>query len=240
MKMKAPSSLVPEVNFWCPGCGHGIATRLLAEAADELGMTEKVILALDVACGYNLCFTTKFDNICGAHGRTMPTAAGIKRVRPDNLVIAYLGDGAAYSIGMESTIHCAIRNENILAVVINNTCFGMTGGQMSVTTLEGEKTTSTPAGRDPRRDGSVFDVVKTLHHMPIAYLARGSVENPREIRNTKKMLKKAMEKQQNGEGFCLVEILSSCSTNWNLSPVDAMKKVGEVLRPVFEVGEFIG
>lgn len=149
------------------------------------------------------------------------------------------GDGSAYSIGMESTIHAALRNENILALVVNNCVFGMTGGQMSPATLIGQKTTSSPAGRDLAYNGAPFDVTKALKDFDIAYLARGSVDSPGEVMKVKQYIRKALEKQQRGEGFCLVEVLSPCPTNWGLSPVDSLTFMREKQKAFFQVGEFV-
>lgn len=240
MSLKAPDTICTEkTSGWCPGCGHGIVTRIMAEALDELGLTENTVIVKDVACGAMLDRWTTFNNMVAAHGRPMVTAAGLKRVRPDQTVISHSGDGSAYSIGIESTIHCALRNENILAIVVNNSVFGMTGGQMSPATLPGQKTTSSPRGRDPEKNGNPIDIVKLLEKLDIAYLARGSVDSPREIIKTQKMLKKALEKQQRNAGFCLVEILSPCPTNWGRSPADSMKFIREAQELYFPLGEFI-
>lgn len=240
MKFKAPKTLCTDkVSGWCPGCGHGIIIRLLAEALEELGVEEDAIIVKDVACGAMFDRWTEFNNLVAAHGRPMITAAGVKRARPDQIVISHSGDGSAYSIGIESTIHCALRNENILAVVVNNSVFGMTGGQMSPETLPGQKTTSSPHGRDIEKNGAPFDVVKTLREYDIAFLARGSVDSPAQVIKTGKMLKKAIGKQQRGEGFCLVEILSPCPTNWGRSPADSIKFVREVQQSYFKLGEFV-
>lgn len=240
MKCIVPNGVNTEAHIgWCPGCGHGIVCRLVAEAAQELGIDEKIIMVEDVACGEFAQMVLKYNSVGAAHGRPIITAAGVKRVRPDAVVIAHPGDGSAYSIGMESTIHCALRNENILALVVNNSVFGMTGGQMSPETLPGMKTTSSPAGRDPEKNGNPFDVTKTLAQFDIAYLARGAVDSPANVIKTGKMIKKALQKQLNGEGFCLVEVLSPCPTNWNKTPVDALKFMKEQQEKYFELGEFV-
>ncbi len=240
MKCKVPRGIDTKAHIgWCPGCGHGIIARLVAEAAEQLGIEDKIIMVEDVACGEFAQTVMHFNNIGAAHGRPIITAAGTKRARPDAIVIAHPGDGSAYSIGMESTIHCAMRNENILALVVNNSVFGMTGGQMSPTTLPGMKTTSSPKGRDLDRNGRPFDAMKVLSQMDIAYLARGSVDSPAQVIKTGKMIKKALEKQMNGEGFCLVEVLSPCPTNWNKTPADALKFMKEQQEAYFQLGEFV-
>jgi 2-oxoglutarate ferredoxin oxidoreductase subunit beta len=239
MKFRIPEAILDTNTGWCSGCGHGTVVRLLAEVADDLGLSQNIIVVMDVACGAFIESTVTYNYIGAAHGRPMITAAGVKRVRKKDIVVAHAGDGSAYAIGMESTIHTALRNENILAIVINNCVFGMTGGQMSPTSLIGQKTTSSPLGRLPETSGQPFDVVKTLQNFDIAYLARGSVHKPSEVNRLKRMIKKAIEKQMCGEGFCLVEVLSPCPTNWGISTLDSIKKIEDEIIPVFDLGEFI-
>ena len=238
MNFKVPET-IERSGAWCPGCGHGIVLRLMAEAIRDLGIQEDVILVKDVACGGMAVNAASFNLIGAAHGRTIVTAAGAKRARPDQTVIAHVGDGSAYSIGIESTIHCALRNENILALVVNNSVFGMTGGQMSPTTLPGQKTTSSPYGRDIVRNGRPFDVVKTLRDYDIPYLARGTLTSVGEVVKTGRMIRKALEKQRAGLGFCLVEVLSPCPTNWHMTPRKALAFMREQQERYYEVGEFI-
>ena len=238
MKLQIPKTITSVESGWGPGCG--IVARILTEVAEEMGVSDKVIMVRDVACGAMISNVVTFDNVGGAHGRPIITACGVKRVRKDALVIAHPGDGSAYSIGMESTIHAALRNENILALVVNNCVFGMTGGQMSPATLIGQKTTSSPVGRDLAYNGAPFDVTKALKDFDIAYLARGSVDSPGEVMKVKQYIRKALEKQQRGEGFCLVEVLSPCPTNWGLSPVDSLTFMREKQKAFFQVGEFVG
>lgn len=240
MKLSVPNGINMDAHVgWCPGCGHGIVVRLVAEAARDLGIEENIIMVEDVACGEFAQNVLKFNTIGAAHGRPIITAAGAKRTRPDAIVIAHPGDGSAYSIGMESTIHCALRNENILALVVNNSVFGMTGGQMSPTSLPNMKTTSSPKGRDVEKNGHPFDVTKTLSSFDIAYLARGSVDSPAQVIKTGKMIKKALQKQMNGKGFCLVEVLSPCPTNWNKQPADALEFMKEQQEAFYPLGEFV-
>ena len=239
MKCSVPNGVNTSAHIgWCPGCGHGIIARLVAEAAQALGIEDRIIMVEDVACGDFALNVLHFNSIGAAHGRPIITAAGAKRVRPDAIVIAHPGDGSAYSIGMESTIHCALRNENILALVVNNSVFGMTGGQMSPTSLPNMKTTSSPHGRDVTKNGNIFDAMKVLSQLDIAYLARGSVESPAQVIKTGKMIQKALEKQMNNEGFCLVEVLSPCPTNWNLTPQEALEFMKEQEK-YFQLGEFV-
>ena len=224
---------------WCPGCGHGIVCRIIAEAAEELGVDDRILTTDDVACGQFGQFATLFNTVMSAHGRTIVLAAGLKHARPDALVIARPGDGSAYSIGMESTVYSALRNDNILAIIINNSVFGMTGGQMSPTSLPGMKTATSPFGRDESKNGSMVDITKILGQTDMAYLARGAVNTPANIEKTKKMIKKALKKQMNGEGFCLIEILSMCPTNWKLSEVDACEFITNTQSKYLPLGEYI-
>ena len=224
---------------WCPGCGHGIICRVITEAVQELGVSNKVLTVDDVACGQFGQFAMKYNTVMGAHGRTIVTAAGLKHARPDCLVIARPGDGSAYSIGIESTLYSAIRNDNILAIVINNSVFGMTGGQMSPATLPGMKTATSPFGRDEKKNGSMLDITKILSQTDMAYLARGAVNTPANTEKTKKMIKKALQKQMNGEGFCLIDVLSMCPTNWKMSEIDACDFVKNTQSKYLPLGEFI-
>lgn len=224
---------------WCPGCGHGIVCRVITEAVQELGVSNKVLTVDDVACGQFGQFAMKYNTVMGAHGRTIATAAGLKHARPDCLIIARPGDGSAYSIGIESTLYSAIRNDNILAIVINNSVFGMTGGQMSPATLPGMKTATSPFGRDEKKNGSMLDITKILSQTDMAYLARGAVNTPANTEKTKKMIKKALQKQMNGEGFCLIDVLSMCPTNWKLSEIDACDFIKNTQSKYLPLGEFI-
>ncbi len=224
---------------WCPGCGHGIVCRVITEAVEELGLSDRILTVDDVACGQFGQFAMKYNTIMSAHGRTVVTAAGLKHARPDALVIARPGDGSAYSIGIESTIYSAVRNENILTIVINNSVFGMTGGQMSPATLPGMKTATSPYGRDESKDGHMVDITKLLGQMDIAYLARCAVNTPANTDKTKKAIKKALQKQMNGEGFCLIDVLSMCPTNWKTSEIQACEFVKETQSKYLPLGEFI-
>lgn len=239
MSLKAPEKLLTGHVGFCPGCGHGIIGRLAFETMEELGKGEDIIAVVDVACCSLFEFGSDYDYIGSAHGRTIATAAGIKRVRKEQAVMAYLGDGAAYSIGIAHTFWAAMRNENITVIIVNNGVFGMTGGQMAPTTLPGQKTTSSPLGKDARTAGTPLHVEHLLTGLDIAYLARGSVDSPANIMKTKRYMKKAFEKQFNNEGFSLVEVLSPCPTNWNLTPMQSLKRMQESVMAQFLVGEFV-
>lgn len=240
MEFRVPNDIdMTQQAAWCPGCGHGIICRVIAEAAEELGVSNKIVTVDDVACGQFAQYALKYNSIMGAHGRVVATAAGVKRARPDSLVISRPGDGSAYSIGIESTLYCALRNENILTVVTNNSVFGMTGGQMSPTSLVGMKTSTSPFGRDSRKNGTPVDVTKLLSGTEMAYLARCAVNTPANIEKTKQAIKKALKKQMNGEGFCLVEVLSPCPTNWGMTPEAACEYIKTTQSVAFPLGEFI-
>lgn len=165
MKLKAPETVTFRPTSFCPGCGHGIAARLIGEIIDEMGLQQDFIPTVDVACGALNMDTWRFDTVMAAHGRPVVVAIGVKKVRKDKLSVAYIGDGAAYAIGMAETMHAALRNDNVVVIVMNNGVFGMTGGQMAPTTLIGQKTTSSPKGRDPKKQGEPFDVVKALDNL---------------------------------------------------------------------------
>ena len=240
MNFKIPKDIdMNQQASWCPGCGHGVICRVITEAVQELGVSNKVLTVDDVACGQFGQFAMKYNTVMGAHGRTIATAAGLKHARPDCLVIARPGDGSAYSIGIESTLYSAIRNDNILAIVINNSVFGMTGGQMSPATLPGMKTATSPFGRDEKKNGSMLDITKILSQTDMAYLARGAVNTPANTEKTKKMIKKALEKNMKGEGFCLIDVLSMCPTNWKMSEIDACEFIKTTQSKYLQLGEFI-
>lgn len=238
MAMKAPESVSFSSTSFCPGCGHGIVSRLIGEVMEEMGLTDKLLTVVDVACSSLHIDTWKFDTIIAAHGRPIATATGVKKIRKDHPVLAYLGDGAAYSIGIAETMHAALRNDNVVTIIINNGVFGMTGGQMAPTSLEGQKTATSPKGRDVLKTGQPFDVVKVLGNLDISYLARGSVATPADIRKTKKYIKKAFEKHMNNEGFTLIEILSPCPTNLNMAPVQCAQRVNGAVKDYYNLGEY--
>lgn len=239
MSLRIPEtiSFAPQSGF-CPGCGHGMAVHLIAEVMRDMDLEEKLLTVVDVACGSLNIDNWHFDTIMAAHGRPIPTAVGVKHTRPNNPVMAYIGDGAAYSIGIAETLHSALRNDNITVVVVNNGIYGMTGGQMAPTTLPGTKTTSSPKGKDHSKYGTI-NITHMLKSMDIAYHARGAMVDVPNMRKAQKYLKKAFEKQMNNEGFSLVELLSPCPTNYHMTPLQSKQYVKDNMRDFFEVGEFI-
>ena len=227
MELRVPERLIRDVDpGWCPGCGHGICNRLYAEVARELEIEDKLIVVHDVACGsLGAIFGFHYDSIISAHGRTIPTAVGVKKARKDDCVsLAYMGDGACYSIGAAEVLHAALRNDNISVIVLNNTVYGMTGGQMAPTTIPGEKTQSSVYGKDPARYGTL-DITKVLCNMNIAFLGRSEIYNVAAIANTKKLIREIIENQMNHKGFSLLEILAPCPTNLHMSPIDTREWV---------------
>ena len=224
---------------YCPGCTHGIIHRLVAEAIDELGIQGKTIGIAPVGCAVFAYDYFNCDMIEAAHGRAPAVATGVKRALPDNIVFAYQGDGDLASIGMCETVSTAARGENITIIFINNAIYGMTGGQMAPTTLVGQKTTTSPKGRDEAWCGAPIRVAEMLSQIPGSYyIERCAVNNTANIRKTKKAIAKAFKYQMEGKGFCLIEVLSTCPTNWGLSPTEALKWLEENMIPYYPLGVF--
>ena len=234
-----PKSLTDAVMHYCPGCTHGIVHRLVAETIDELGIEGKTIGIAPVGCSvlaYNY-FTC--DMIEAAHGRAPAVATGIKRTHPDSTVFVYQGDGDLASIGMCETIHSAARGENITIIFINNAIYGMTGGQMAPTSLIGQITQTSPYGRNADTQGYPIRVCELLSELDgPAYLERVTVNSVPQVKNAKRAIKKAFQNQIDGKGFSLVEVLSSCPTNWGMTPQDALKWIDEKMIPYYPLGVF--
>lgn len=235
---KIPKSIYSD-NSFCPGCGHGLVLRLIAETIDEMGIDSKTIGVLAVGCSCLVNRTLAIDLLQSSHGRAPAAAAAIKRCRPENLVLTYQGDGDSESIGIAETIYSAERNENITQIIVNNGVYGMTGGQMSPTTLTGQKTTTSASGRDPKITGYPLNILNLLKQFPVSYLARGAIYNPSQIMKTKKYLRTAFEKQLEGLGYSCVEILSPCPTNWHLSPVKSMERIEKEVVEYYPLGEVV-
>jgi len=232
-----PESLYERANHYCPGCGHGTAHRLIAEVVDELGIREKVIGVASVGCAVIAYDYWKFDCSEAAHGRALAVATGIKRVRPQNIVFTYQGDGDIAAIGTNETIHAANRGENLTVIFINNAIYGMTGGQMAPTTLIGQKTATTPGGRDAASQGYPLKISEMLALLPaVKYIERTSLHSVPEIIKTKKAIKLAFENQINGVGFSLVEILSPCPTYWGVPPQEALEWIRDSMMQTFPLG----
>ncbi|MFA5096480.1 MAG: thiamine pyrophosphate-dependent enzyme [Candidatus Omnitrophota bacterium] len=232
-----PRSLRPVSTHYCPGCGHGLAHRLIAEVIDELGIREKVIAVAPVGCAVIAYDYWDFDCSEAAHGRALAVATGIKRVRPQNIVFTYQGDGDLAAIGTNETIHAANRGENLSVFFINNAVYGMTGGQMAPTTLLGQKTSTTPEGRSAQVQGYPLKISEMLALLPgVKYIERTGLYSPPEIIKTKKAIKKALMNQVEGVGFSLVEMLSPCPTYWGLSPQEAMSWIKNTMVKEFPLG----
>ncbi len=230
-------SLKNKSTHYCPGCGHGIAHRLVAETVDVLGIREKVIAVAPVGCAVVAYDYWNFDCSEAPHGRALAVATGIKRVRPENIVFTYQGDGDLAAIGTNETIHAANRGENLTVIFINNAIYGMTGGQMAPTTLAGQKTATTPDGRDPLKQGYPLNISLLLAQLPaVKYIERVSLHSPQEILKAKKAINQAFLNQINKAGFSLVEILSPCPTYWGMSPKKSLDWIKEKLSQVFPIG----
>lgn len=234
-----PKSLKDVPFHYCPGCTHGIAHRLVTEVIDELGIQGTVIGVGPVGCSVFVTEYFDIDMFQGSHGRAPAVATGIKRVLPDRVVFTYQGDGDLAAIGTGEFVHAAARGEKITVIYINNAIYGMTGGQMAPTTLMGQKTKTTPYGRSKDINGFPIKVCEMLTPLDgTAYVARVAVHNPKSIVKAKKAIKKAFEVQINGLGFSLVEVLSTCPTNWGLSPVEAVQWLEDNMIPYYPLGEY--
>lgn len=233
-----PSGLTDLPFHYCPGCTHGIIHRLVGEVLEELNIIDTTIGVAPVGCaGFSLDFFA-CDFVGAAHGRAQAVATGIKRSLPDKMVFTYQGDGDIAAIGTAHAIHVAARGEKITTIMVNNAVFGMTGGQMAPTTLAGQITTTSPYGRDSAVFGPPIDLPKTVATLNgAAYVAAVSVDTPKNILFAKKCIKKAFRIQQSGLGFSLVSVLSTCPTNWGLSPVESIKWLQENMLPIYEMGE---
>ena len=229
-----PKYLKEAVFHYCPGCGHSIIHRLVAEVIEELDIGKKTIGVPPAGCAVLAYNYLDVDMGEAPHGRGAAVATGIKRVLPDKIVFTYQGDGDIAAIGTAETIHAANRGEKITVIFVNNGVYGMTGGQMAPTTLQGQNSTTTPGGRDTSRDGAPLDLSQMLLFAKgSVYIERTAVNSPKNIRRTKRAITKAFKTQMQGLGFSLVEILSPCPTNWKMSPVAAAKWVEETVMKTF-------
>jgi 2-oxoglutarate ferredoxin oxidoreductase subunit beta len=231
-----PKYLKKAIFHYCPGCGHSIIHRLVAEIIEELDIGEKTIGVPPAGCAVLAYDYFDVDIAEAAHGRGAAVATGIKRVLPDRIVFTYQGDGDISAIGTAETIHAANRSEKFTTLFINNCVYGMTGGQMAPTTILGQNTTTTPGGREIKRDGGPLNLSEMLRLVEgTVYLERTAVNSPKNIIKTKRAIKKAFKVQIANLGFSLVEILSPCPTNWKMSPVDACNWIEETMTSVFPI-----
>jgi 2-oxoglutarate/2-oxoacid ferredoxin oxidoreductase subunit beta len=234
---KRPKLLKDAHFHYCPGCGHGIINRLLMEVIEEMDLQEKAICVAPAGCGMLLYNYFEIDVLESAHGRGSAVATGIKRVRPDNLVISYQGDGDLAAIGTAEGFHAANRGENITVIFVNNGVYGMTGGQMAPTTLLEQVTTTTPVGRDSLMAGHPVRICEVFAQLDgTSYLERVAVNKPAAVVKAKKAITKAFRRQLDGRGFSLVEILSQCPTTWKMNPIEACLWVDEVMAKQFPLG----
>ena len=237
---KIADSFKKDVKYtFCPGCDHGVAVRLVAECLDELGIRENTIASCGIGCSVTIYDFLNIDALESPHGRAIAEATGIKRARPDKFVFAYQGDGDFASIGLAEGMHCALRGEKISSICINNTTYGMTGGQLGPTTMLGQVTTTSPKGRNVEYYGYP---IKIAEHIALcdgtAFSARVSLDSVANIRKAKQAIKKAFEVQIKGLGFGFVEILSSCPTNWKMSPSQAHERVRNEMMQIFKPGVY--
>jgi 2-oxoglutarate ferredoxin oxidoreductase subunit beta len=236
---RKPESLTDTATHYCPGCTHGISHRLIAEVIDEMGVREDTIGIAPVGCAVFAYNYFNMDFAEAAHGRAPAMATGLKRVNPEKIVFTYQGDGDLASIGAAEILHAAGRGENITVIFINNAIYGMTGGQMAPTTLPGQRTTSTPLGRDVELHGFPLRMCEILSQMDgTAYIVRRSLHDVANIRKSKQALRTAFEVQRQGLGFSMVELLSSCPTNWQITAEDSLEWIETHMIPMYPLGDY--
>ncbi len=235
---QCPDSMTDAITHYCPGCTHGIIHRLVAETLDELGLRERTVGVAPVGCSVLAYNYFNCDFLEAAHGRAPAFATGLKRARPDLIVFTYQGDGDLASIGTAEIIHAANRGEKFTTIFVNNAIYGMTGGQMAPTTLPGQVTTTSPFGRDVQTCGYPIRVRELLSALRTpAYIARVAVHTPRHVIEAKKAVRKAFQYQVQGRCFSLVEVLSTCPTNWGMTPIESTQWVQDNMVPYFPLGE---
>ena len=237
---KKTRALTDKPTHYCPGCTHGIIHRLVAEVLEEMDVDGKTIGVAPVGCAVMCYDYFNVDMVEAAHGRAPAVATGIKRVHPDNVVFTYQGDGDLAAIGTAETVHSATRGENITIIFVNNAIYGMTGGQMAPTSLPGQVTQTTPYGRDVSYSGFPVRVCEMLSSLSgVAFAERVAVNNPANVRKAKAAIKKAFTAQVEKKGFSIVEILSTCPTNWGLAPTDALKWLEDNMIPYYPLGNYV-
>ncbi len=236
---KKPALLNDKPFHYCAGCGHGIIHKLIAETLEELGVGDKAIGVGSIGCSVFITEYIDCDMIQPPHGRAPAAATAVKRLLPDRVVFTVQGDGDLAGIGNGEINNAVARGEKVTTIFVNNTVFGMTGGQMAPTTLPGQKTTTTPFGRNPELNGNPIHVCEMLAtHRGAYYIERVTVDSPQAIRNAKRAIKKAFQYQLDGKGYCLVEVLSPCPTNWKMTPIESMDYVRDVMTKEYPLGVF--
>ncbi len=234
-----PKSLTDKPFHFCPGCHHGVIHRLVAEAIDHFGVRERAVGAASVGCSVFMYDYFDIDVVESPHGRAPAVATGIKRANPDKFVLLYQGDGDLAAIGTAEIIHAANRGENLTVVFVNNTVYGMTGGQMAPTTLLGQPTTTSPYGREFAQDGYPIRMTEMLAQLEgVGYAARVAVDTPARLAKARKALFKAFETQLEEKGLGFVEFLSSCPTNWGMKPLEAVRRIEAEMIPYFPLGVY--
>lgn len=234
-----PKALTDAPFHYCPGCTHGIIHRLVAEAIDELGIEGKTVGVAPVGCAVMAYDYFACDMVEAAHGRAPAVATGLKRAMPENIIFTYQGDGDLASIGMAETVHAAARNENITIIFVNNAIYGMTGGQMAPTSLIGQVTQTSPYGRDEKLTGYPIKVSEMLATLKgPQYIERVAVNNVKNVKNAKKAILKAFKNQVDKKGFSLIEVVSTCPTNWGMTPSKALNWLEENMLPYYPLGVY--
>ena len=237
---RPPRLLADRPTHYCPGCGHGIVHRLVAELLEEMGLAERTIGVGSVGCSVFAYDYLAVDFVESPHGRAPAVATGVRRARPDAFVFTYQGDGDLAAIGTAEIVHAAARGERISVIFVNNGIYGMTGGQMAPTTLLGQRTTSSPSGREAALMGYPIPITEMLAILPgVVYAARGSIADPGAIGKTKAMLRRSFEVQEAGAGMSIVEILSTCPVGWGMTPTEAMDHVAKDVTAVYPVGVLV-
>lgn len=235
-----PESLSDGSTHYCPGCGHGIIHRLVAELLDEMDLAPTTIAVASVGCSVFAYDYLAVDFVEAPHGRAPAVATGVRRVRPDAFVFTYQGDGDLAAIGTAEIVHAAARGERISVIFVNNGVYGMTGGQLAPTSLLGQRTTSTPSGRDPIQAGYPLPITEMLGLIPgVSYAARGSIADPQQIGRTKALLRRSFEVQLAGGGLSIVEILSTCPVGWGMTPVEAMDHLARDVVGTYPLGVIV-
>ena len=235
-----PELLIDRSTHYCPGCGHGVGHRLIAEVLGELGLGSRTIAVAPVGCAVFAYDYIGVDFVEAPHGRAPAVATGIRRVRPDAFVLTYQGDGDLAAIGTAEIVHAAGRGELLTAVFVNNGIYGMTGGQMAPTTLLGQRSTSSPGGREAAFHGYPIPMTEMLAIMPgVAYAARGSVADAPAIGRTKQYLRRACEVQLEGRGFAIVEVISNCPVGWGMTPTESIERLRDVVAKEYRPGVIV-
>ncbi|MBE6731143.1 MAG: 2-oxoglutarate oxidoreductase [Ruminococcaceae bacterium] len=236
---KKPHALTDAPLHYCPGCTHGIVHRLVAEVLDELGVEGKAVGVASVGCSVMSYNYFGCDMVQAPHGRAQAVATGLRRALPDGVIFTYQGDGDLAAIGTAETVHAATRGENITVIFINNAIYGMTGGQMAPTSLPGQTTQTTPYGRDVNSAGFPVRVCEMLSTLDgVALAQRVTVDSVKNVKTAKAAIKKAFQNQIEGKGYSIVEVLSTCPTNWGLSPVDALEWLRQNMIPYYPLGVY--